>query len=107
MTFVVNFIYMLALLAISPIVAYRMVRHGRYRAGWQQRFGKIDRKRPDKKCIWLHAVSLGEVNAAKTIIAAIEKEYPDYEIAISATTDTGYGRASELYGGRHTIFYFF
>jgi 3-deoxy-D-manno-octulosonic-acid transferase len=106
MKFVVNVIYILALLAIGPIIIYRMLRHRRYRVGWWQRLGYIDRKRPDKKCIWLHAVSLGEVNAAKTIIAAIEKEYPDYEIAISATTDTGYGRASELYGSRHTIFYF-
>ena len=106
MKFIVNFIYLLTLLAISPIIIYRMLRHNRYHGGWRQRFGGIDRKHPDKKCIWLHAVSLGEVNAAKTIIAAIENNYPDYEIAISATTDTGYGRANELYGGRHTIFYF-
>jgi 3-deoxy-D-manno-octulosonic-acid transferase len=106
MKIVVNCIYLLALVAISPIAIYRMFRHKRYRAGWAQRFGCIDRKHPDKKCIWLHAVSLGEINAAKTIIAAVEKEYPDYEIAISTTTDTGYGRAYEVYGGRHTIFYF-
>ena len=106
MKFIANFAYLLVLCVISPILLYRMLRYGRYRDGWRQRFGGIDRRRPDKKCIWLHAVSLGEVNAAKTIIAALEKDYPDYEIAISATTDTGYGRANELYGGRHTIFYF-
>lgn len=106
MKFVANFMYVLVLCAVSPILLYRMLRQGRYRDGWRQRLGFIDRRRPDTKCIWLHAVSLGEVNAARTIIAAIEKEYPDYEIALSATTDTGYGRASELYGGRHTVFYF-
>jgi 3-deoxy-D-manno-octulosonic-acid transferase len=106
MKFIANFVYLLVLCAISPIVLYRMLRHKRYRSGWRQRFGCIVRKQPGKKCIWLHAVSLGEVNAARTIVAAIEKEYPDCEIAISATTDTGYGRASELYGGRHTVCYF-
>ncbi|MDO8303150.1 MAG: 3-deoxy-D-manno-octulosonic acid transferase [Sedimentisphaerales bacterium] len=106
MKFIVNFIYLLGFCAISPIVVYRMLWHNRYHVGWGQRFGRIDRKYPDKKCLWLHAVSLGEVNAAKTIIAALEKNYPDHEIAISATTDTGYGRANELYGGRHTVFYF-
>jgi 3-deoxy-D-manno-octulosonic-acid transferase len=106
MKYVVNFIYLAALLAVSPIFLYRVLRHKRYRAGWPQRLGRIDRKYPDKKCIWLHAVSLGEINAAKTIIDALEKNYPDYEIAISTTTDTGFGRANTLYGRRHTIFYF-
>lgn len=106
MKYIVNLVYLLVFLAISPIVLYRMLRHKRYLVGWAQRFGDIKRKHPNKKCIWLHAVSLGEINAAKTIIAALEKGYPDHEIAISSTTDTGFARAVALYGERHTIFYF-
>jgi 3-deoxy-D-manno-octulosonic-acid transferase len=106
MKLIVNSIYLLIILLISPVLFYRMLRHKRYRTGWSQRFGSIDRKYPDKKCIWLHAVSLGEINAAKTIIGALEESCPDYEIAISTTTDTGFARAKELYGTRHTVFYF-
>jgi 3-deoxy-D-manno-octulosonic-acid transferase len=106
MKVLVNLGYLLVLLAISPMLLYRMLVHKRYRAGWPQRLGRIDRRHPDKKCIWLHAVSLGEINAATTIIDAIENNYPDYEIAISSTTDTGFARANSLYGDKHTVFYF-
>jgi len=85
---------------------YRMLRYGRYRAGWANRFGKISRKRPDKKCIWIHAVSVGEVNATTTLIRELESKFPDYEIAISTTTDTGFARANALFGSRLSVFYF-
>ncbi|MHC4792422.1 MAG: 3-deoxy-D-manno-octulosonic acid transferase, partial [Planctomycetota bacterium] len=85
---------------------YRMIRYGRYRQGWAQRFGKINRKKPDKNCIWLHAVSVGEVNAAKTIVKELENRFSDFEILITATTDTGFARANELFATSHTVVYF-
>ena len=106
MPILVNFIYLLLIIAISPFFLYRVLRHKRYRTGWHQRLGNIKRRYPEKKCIWLHAVSLGEINAAKTAISQLEANYPDYEIAISSTTDTGFARACELYGSKHTVFYF-
>jgi 3-deoxy-D-manno-octulosonic-acid transferase len=105
MQFVFDLIYFLLAIAISPLLLYRMLRHKRYRAGWANRFGKISRKSPDKKSIWLHAVSLGEVNAAKTLISELDK-LTDFEIVISSTTDTGFARAKELYGNKFTVFYF-
>ena len=106
MRFVVDLLYLLAGLAFSPIVIYRMVRHQRYRQGWGQRFGKISRRDPEKKCIWLHAVSVGEVNAAKTLLTELERRFRDFEIVISTTTDTGFARAQALFGSKWTIFYF-
>jgi 3-deoxy-D-manno-octulosonic-acid transferase len=98
--------YLLALILISPVAIYRMIRHKRYRAGWGNRFGRISRKQPDKKCIWIHAVSVGEVNATTTLIKELEKKFPDYEILISATTDTGFARANALFEKRLSVFYF-
>ncbi|MFZ0033362.1 MAG: 3-deoxy-D-manno-octulosonic acid transferase [Sedimentisphaerales bacterium] len=107
MRFLIDCVYLLAAIAITPTVLYRMVRYGRYRAGWANRFGKITRKDPAlKKCIWLHAVSLGEVNAAKTIIEELESRFSDFEIVISATTDTGFARATAVFGNNHKVFYF-
>ena len=106
MKVLIDLAYLLAAVAISPVALYRMVRHNRYRIGWENRFGKIARRRPGKKCIWLHAVSVGEVNAAKTVVAGLEKTFPEFEIVISATTDTGFERANKLYGGRFAVFYF-
>ena len=106
MTFIFDCIYVLAAAAISPVVVYRMIKHKRYQKGWGQRFGKITRKKPEKKCIWLHAVSVGEVNATKTIVKELKKRFGDYEILISTTTDTGFARASALFGSSHTVTYF-
>jgi 3-deoxy-D-manno-octulosonic-acid transferase len=97
---------LLAGIAVSPMVLYRMIRHNRYRAGWTQRFGRVSRKKPEKKCLWIHAVSVGEVNATVTLITELQKRFPDIEIIISTTTDTGYARAKALYGDRLTVFYF-
>ncbi|MHC4704047.1 MAG: 3-deoxy-D-manno-octulosonic acid transferase, partial [Planctomycetota bacterium] len=106
MRFVLDFLYLLAGLAYSPVVIYRVIRHNRYRTGWAQRFGKVERRYPGKKCIWLHAVSVGEVNAAKTIIEQIKSRFTDFEIVVSTTTDTGFARATALFGENHQVFYF-
>ena len=106
MTVLIDIAYLIALIAISPVAIYKMLRYGRYRAGWTNRFGKINRKRPDKKCIWIHAVSVGEVNATTTLIRELESKFPDYEIVLSTTTDTGFARANALFGSRLSVFYF-
>ncbi|MCL5281055.1 MAG: 3-deoxy-D-manno-octulosonic acid transferase [Planctomycetes bacterium] len=106
MRLLLDVVYLLAGIAVSPIVLYRVLRHGRYRTGWGQRFGRVERKDSQKKCIWLHAVSMGEVNAAQTLLAQIEKQLPDFEIVISTTTDTGFARADKLFGSKWSVFYF-
>ena len=106
MRFIFDLLYLFAALVFGPVAIYRMVRHGRYRHGWAQRRGLIQRQAPSKRCIWLHAVSVGEVNAAKTLLAEIEKRYTDCEIVVTTTTDTGYARAQSIFGSRYTVSYF-
>jgi len=106
MRYVLDLLYLFAGLIYSPVIVYRAIRHGRYRTGWAQRFGRIRRRSPEKKCIWLHAVSVGEVNAAKTIIKELEDRFADFEIVISTTTDTGFARARNLFDQDHQVFYF-
>jgi 3-deoxy-D-manno-octulosonic-acid transferase len=105
-SFLVNIAYFIGLILYSPVIIYRMIAQKRYRGGWAQRLGKISRKCPDKKCIWIHAVSVGEVNATRTLIDGLKTALPDYEIVISATTDTGLARACALYDKQHSVFYF-
>ncbi len=106
MRFVLDLLYLLAGVAYSPVLIYRAVKHDRYRAGWAQRFGKIIRRDPASKCIWIHAVSVGEVNAAKSIIEELRKRFADFEIVVSTTTDTGFARASTLFEENHQVFHF-
>ncbi|MBN1457643.1 MAG: 3-deoxy-D-manno-octulosonic acid transferase [Sedimentisphaerales bacterium] len=106
MKFVIDLFYLLAIILISPKVIYRMIFHERYRGGFRDRFGCIKRLSPDKKSIWIHAVSVGEVNATRTIVARLKQVLPDHEIVISSTTDTGYARAKALYNNELKVFYF-
>ena len=106
MRFILDLLYLLAAAAYSPIVIYRVIRYKRYRTGWAQRFGKITRRNPAKKCIWMHAVSVGEINAARTIVKELENKFGDFEIIVSTTTDTGFARANTLFGENLRVFYF-
>jgi len=106
MKLVIDCLYLLATVFISPKIIYRMIRQGRYRTGWDQRLGKISRRQPQNKCIWIHAVSVGEVNATKTLTAKLKESLPDYEIVVSSTTDTGLARAKVIYEKDLQVFYF-
>lgn len=106
MQIVMNLIYGFALVLYSPKILYRRLFENRYRSGWRQRCGFIDRRRPDQPCIWIHAVSVGEVNAARTLIDQLRRQMPDYEVVLSSTTDTGLARAKALYEKDLSVFYF-
>ncbi|MFH1615436.1 MAG: 3-deoxy-D-manno-octulosonic acid transferase [Planctomycetota bacterium] len=106
MRFLIDLVYLLVILALSPKLIYRSIRQNRYRSGWSERLGHIDRLQPEKPCIWIHAVSVGEVNSTQTIVAGLKKVFADFEIVISSTTDTGFSRAHALYAVEHRVFYF-
>ncbi len=106
MSYILNIIYCVLLLLISPMIVYRMIRQGRYREGWLQRLGFVPRRSGAVRCFWIHAVSMGEVNAASTIIAALQREFPDCDLVVSSTTDTGISRARKLYGDIATVVFY-
>ncbi|MCH9003383.1 MAG: 3-deoxy-D-manno-octulosonic acid transferase [Planctomycetes bacterium] len=105
MRWIVDFFYLLAGLAYLPIALYQMVIVGKNRRGWAERFGGVRSFDRDKPRIWLHAVSLGEVNCTPRLVSQLKEERPDYEIVVSTTTDTGFARAVQLYG-RENVFRF-
>lgn len=105
MQYLMDIAYLLALILLGPKILYRRFAQGRYRDGWSQRLGHI-RRRTDKPCLWIHAVSVGEVNATQTLISALRSAFPDHEIVLSATTDTGMARAKSLYGNDLAVFYY-
>ena len=52
-------------------------------------FFKKPKFRPDKKTIWIHAVSLGEMKAAALLSSRIKKE-EDVFLIVSTATKTGF-----------------
>lgn len=53
--------------------------------------------------LWLHAVSVGEVQAAATLIRTLHARYPDAPLLLTTATVTGRWRAEELLGGQASI----
>lgn len=95
--------YLAAGAAYLPVLGYQAVFERRHRQGWGERFGRL-RPLPPHPCrIWVHGVSLGEINATRTLIPALEQALPEAEVVISSTTDTGYARARQLYP-QHYVF---
>lgn len=83
-----------------PFLLYQMIALGKNRRGWGQRLGSIPLRSGKNPCVWIHAVSLGEVNATRTLVEEIGRRLPEHDVVISATTDTGHAAALKLYPNR-------
>lgn len=98
-------LYLLLLVIAAPLLAFKAVRHGKYRQGWRAKLlGEVPRRLGDRYCIWWHAVSVGEVNLLGTLIAETARQRPDFECVISTTTATGYALARKKFP-EHSVFY--
>ena len=66
---------------------------------WAERQGNYEKSLPIKKKgdkrIWVHAVSVGEVIAAKPFLEQLRKQAPKAEIVLSVTTSSGHQTARE------------
>ena len=100
-----NGVYLTLILLASPWIAWSALRHGKYREGFAEKFiGRVSRRMDNLPCIWLHAVSVGEVNLLQTTLELLKQRQPDLEIVISTTTKTGYDLACQKYSD-HSVFY--
>ncbi|MDA0587866.1 MAG: 3-deoxy-D-manno-octulosonic acid transferase [Planctomycetota bacterium] len=93
------------LLAVSPVLLYRTLRHGKYRHSWRQRLlGELPQLPQDSTGprFWFHAVSVGEVLLLETVLDELAKRDPQAEIVISVTTHTGLDVARRKFP-EHTI----
>lgn len=96
-------IYSVLWYAALPGVAVRLWYRGRkapaYRQRWHERLGFIG---PLKQTggIWIHAVSLGEVIAAKPLIERLLSEHPELPLTVTTMTPTGSVQVKALFGTR-------
>ena len=90
MRYLLNVVYLLLILAVSPILFYRRWTQGKYRDGWSQKlWGNLPARTGDAPCLWFHAVSVGEVLQLEPILATWKEKHPEWDIVISTTTSTG------------------
>jgi 3-deoxy-D-manno-octulosonic-acid transferase len=103
--YLLNLVYLLVLLAASPWLLVAAFRKGKYREGFRQKLlGRVPERNGGKGCIWLHAVSVGEVSLIGSLIRELSERRPDLELVLSTTTMTGYRVARQRYGNL-SVFY--
>ena len=105
MPYLLNLVYLLLIVVTLPWLVYQAVRKGKYREGFSEKFlGRVPRRTSRNKCVWLHAVSVGEVNLLAPLINEIARRKPDWECVVSTTTKTGIALARKKYP-HLTVFY--
>ena len=105
MAILLNALYLVFLTFVSPLIFWRRWRYGRYRRGWSDKlFGPSQGPLPSQCVVWLHAVSVGEVQVLRTLIEIFEVERPDLRLVISVSTDSGMDLALKLFAKHHLFF---
>jgi 3-deoxy-D-manno-octulosonic-acid transferase len=88
-----NILFTIFFVLSSPYYFRRMRRRGNWRPGFRERFARYDanlkQALTNRQVIWIHAVSVGEVNLCTQIIRALELRLPNIKFVVSTTTTTG------------------
>ena len=78
MYFLYSALLTLGFVLLLPRFALDALRSGKYVTGLRQRLGKIPQINSNgKRVVWLHCVSVGEAQAAQSLVRAISERYPN------------------------------
>ena len=128
--FIYNCLFFVVYLAMMPMFLLRMKRRGGYRARMGDRFGKYPQEVIDALCkeqsvecqesgttsheprttnheprIWIHAVSVGEVQVAGQLMRAMRERDPAVRFVFSTTSSTGWKQAEGQIGPEDVLIY--
>ncbi|TWI10354.1 lipid IV(A) 3-deoxy-D-manno-octulosonic acid transferase [Aerolutibacter ruishenii] len=95
-------LYSAALYVLVPITLYHLVWRGfrqpAYFHRWPERYAFYRGVVPFTQTLWVHAVSVGEVNAAVPLVNALRRGRPDLRLLVTTITPTGSERVQALWG---------
>jgi 3-deoxy-D-manno-octulosonic-acid transferase len=93
-------LYSVALYALVPVTVYHLIWRGfrqkDYFQRWNERYAVYD-DAPHAATVWIHAVSVGEVNAAAPLVNALRTLRPDLRLLLTTITPTGSARVRALW----------
>jgi 3-deoxy-D-manno-octulosonic-acid transferase len=98
-----GFVFLLPFIGYTVAATAKRRHTFRQRMGWCRSpwFGESAR-RPGK-CIWVHALSVGEVLAVQPLVARLQQVRPDLRICFTTSTFTGFQTARQLFGPQRHI----
>ncbi|HET6201634.1 MAG TPA: glycosyltransferase N-terminal domain-containing protein [Planctomycetota bacterium] len=94
-----------AILLGSPYFLWKIATRRRFRAGLAQRFGRVPVRPTGRSRLWIHGVSVGEVKAALPLVRLLAQRRPEFEVALSSTTETGNALLARLFPEHPRFFY--
>lgn len=107
MYFIYSLLLGLGILVLLPKFLLDAWRHGKYVSGLRERLGLLEKvDGSGHPVVWLHCVSVGEVQAARPLFQAIRSAFPDYAITVSTVTVTGQQLAREIFKNEAHIIHF-
>ena len=96
-------LYSAVLYVLTPVTLYHLIwrgfRYPEYFQRWNERYGSYDTPGSPVD-VWLHAVSVGEVNAAAPVVNALLRRHRGLRLLITTITPTGSERVQALWGDR-------
>ncbi|MDX1403253.1 MAG: lipid IV(A) 3-deoxy-D-manno-octulosonic acid transferase [Woeseiaceae bacterium] len=96
-----RFAYAIVTYLLMPVYAIYWIVRGIGNRGYWDRFGqRFGFGYPDLAagCIWIHAVSVGEVQASVPLVKALVEQFPDRRLLVTTVTPTGAERVRALFG---------
>ena len=110
MRLIYNVLFLIGFVVSAPFYFLKMKRRGGWRAGFGQRFARYDSRLKtaltNRHTLWIHAVSVGEVNIATQLIKALETRAPTLTVVVSTTTSTGMGELRKKLPAHVPKFYY-
>ena len=104
-----------AMIFLAPYYLLRGWRRGGSAQAFRERLGAMSAEisaqasqaaASGANAIWIHAVSVGEVLAAKPMVDGLRTRFPNRPIFVSTTTETGQRLARERLANADGVFYF-
>ncbi len=86
-----------------PVIKIRQWLTGKSRPRFRDRFARSLPKLPEDG-VWIQAVSVGEVEMARRLVAELERRAPELPLFLTATTATGLDLARRTLGDRLPVF---
>ncbi|KAA2284367.1 lipid IV(A) 3-deoxy-D-manno-octulosonic acid transferase [Arenimonas fontis] len=102
-------LYSLVLHLVFPVTLYHLVWRGMrqraYLLRWSERYAWLGDRLDLRGSLWVHAVSVGEVLAARPLVEGLLARHPDRPVLVTTITPTGSERVRALWGDRVTHVY--
>src|SRR5436305_9229833 len=89
--------YWIGLSASAPYWLIKSSARKKVLKALRERMGHIPKHETNAPAIWIHAVSLGEINATRALIEELHRSRSDLNFIVSTTTKTGFERGEQLY----------